>query len=229
MKTTVTTHNPVRTDVTSAETAHLGTDSRRWAVAGIAAAVCSIGAGVCAAFVDAIYDPSRFGDEQAIVERLADRVPMMLGFHVLSTVSALLLVVFGVGLHRHLRAAAPDSVAPAVAAFGVLATSVVVVLGGALDTEFIFAFAESEMINPANGALYNHWIGTVPAVWTLTGLSGLAMFVLSRQGVVARWMGVTGLVLGSLSLVVSVAPLQYMAGLTGSVWLLATAIGLARR
>ena len=57
---------------------------------------------------------------------------------------------------------------------GLLGTSIVTVMGSGLDTEFILAFVDGEAVDPANAALYNHWIGTIPWIWALAGLSGLA-------------------------------------------------------
>ena len=40
-----------------------------------------------------------------------------------------------------------------------------------------------------------------------------------------RWIGLVGLVLGGLTVLLGVSPLEYMAGMTGALWLLVTAIG----
>lgn len=229
--TTITSHNPARDDARPASAPASGDApvGRGWAFAGIGAGVLALAGGVCATLVDGVYRADLRGDEQGVAERIAEKLPVMTAFHVLMTIATLLLVVFGLGLYRRLRAADAEGLAPAVAAAGVLGTAVVVVLGVALNTEFIFAFGEPDLVNPANAAMYNHWIGTVPAVWVLTGLSGLAMFALSRRGAVPRWLGIVGLVFGGLTLLISIAPLQYMAGLLGQLWLIVTAAGLARR
>nr|MCW2727210.1 hypothetical protein [Aeromicrobium sp.] len=229
MNTTVTTRNPVRDDVApgSSTSSAPAETSRRWALAGVVGALSSIAAGAVAVMIDAVYDESLVGDPEGIVASLSEKTGLMTAFHVLSVVGALLLVVFGLGLHRRLRESLPaGSLVPGIAAAGVLGTVVVLVMGSSLDTEFIFGVAEDDLVNPANAALYNHWIGTIPAVWVLIGLSGLAMFAAARQGAVARWLGLVGLVLGGLTLLVGIAPVQYMAGLTGALWLLITAVGL---
>ena len=75
--------------------------------------------------------------------------------------------------------------------------------------------------------MYNHWIGTIPWLWTLAGLAGVALFAAFRRGGVPRWIGLVGLVLGGLTLLLGVSPLQYMAGMTGPLWLLVTSLGFA--
>ena len=57
----------------------------------------------------------------------------------------------------------------------------------------------------------------------------LALFVASRRGVVPRWIGLVGLVLGGLTVLLGVSPLEYMAGVTGALWLLVTALGFTVR
>ena len=82
-----------------------------------------------------------------------------------------------------------------------------------------------EPVDPANAALFNHWIGTIPWIWALAGLSGLAVYAVGRTGGVPRWIGRVGLTLGGITLLLGISPLQYMAGMTGPMWLLVTALG----
>ena len=175
--------------------------------------------------VNAVYDEKLFGDGQAIVDKLADQTGQMLAFHTFAMVAAVSLVVFAAGLKRRLQHRLTDSLAPGIASAGLLGTAIVLVMGAGLDTEFILAFGEQDMVDPANGALYNHWIGTIPWCWVLAGLSALAVFSAYRQGAVPRWIGITSLVLGGLTVLLGVSPVQYMAGMTAPLWLLAVAIG----
>ena len=228
MSTHVTTQNLARADVAddAPATTERRTGSRGWAYAGIAAAVAGIVGTGGAIAVNAVYDPEIAADAPAVLAKLGGQTTQMLVFHVGVSLSAVLLAVFALGLFRRLRAVEPvDSLAPALAAFGLLATSVVLVLGTALDTEFVFAVTETDIVVPEAAAMYNHWIGTVPGCWMMAGLSGLAVFGASRRGGVPRWIGLTGLVLGGFTLLIGISPLQYMAGLTGLLWLLVTAIG----
>ena len=229
MTTHVTTHHPARSD---AATPLLDTRrtprgaARGWAVAGVGAGLAGIGTIVASGMVDAVYDPELEGDGPAIVAKLADQTAPMLAFHTLAVVGAVLAVVFAAGLYRRLRAgASTDSTAPLVAFAGLLGTAVVSVLGSGLDTEFIFGFSGDHQVDPANAALYNHWIGTIPWCWVLAGLAGLATYVVSRTGGAPRWIGRVGLVLGGLTLLLGISPLQYLAGMTGPLWLLVSAVG----
>ncbi len=98
-------------------------------------------------------------------------------------------------------------------------------MGSGLDTEFTMALQNGDPVQDANAAMYNHWIGTIPWLWTLAGMTGLALFAAYRRGGVPRWIGIVGLVLGGLTVLLGVSPLEYMAGVTGTLWLVVTAVG----
>lgn len=200
--------------------------SRLWAGSGIAAAVTGIGALVATGFINAVYDPSISGDAEAIYTAMADSKVASSVFHVLGAASALLLLPFGAGLLRRLRAALPgDSLLPAVAALGVALTSAVLLLGTGLDTEFGAGLPDRGYVVSENVSMYGHWVGTIPYVWTGIGVAGLAVFAASRRAGVPRWLGRVGLVLGGLTVVAGVSPMEYVAGMVGPLWLLVTAIG----
>lgn len=225
MTTHVTTHNPVRSDLAST-TLDTSRTSRSWALAGIGAGLAGIGTIVTSSMVNAVYDESLRGDSQAMADKLADQTGQMVAFHTFALVSAVLMVVFAAGLFRRLRARLGDgSTAPLVAFGGLLGTAVVLVLGTGLDTEFMFSIPEGDMVDPANAVLYNHWVGTIPWCWVLAGLTGLALFVAGRVGATPRWIGIVGLVLGGLTVLLGVSPLQYMAAATGALMVLVTALG----
>lgn len=199
--------------------------SRSWALAGLLSGLTGAGAIVSSGLVDAVYAAGDDPDAAAINEALADQVPQIISFHVLGVVSAVLMLVFAAGLFRRLRIAlGADSLAPAIATFGVLGTAFVLMLGTGLDTEFSFA-AGTDMVVPEAIVVYNHWIGTVPWCWGLLGLSGLALFAGARAGGVPRWIGLVGLLGGGLTLLLGISPLQYMAGMTGPIGLIVIALG----
>lgn len=228
MTTHVTTDNPVRSDV-SPLTPRSARASRSWALAGVGAGLAGIGVIVTSGMVNAVYDEKLLGDTPAIADKLADQTGPMFAFHTFAMIGAVLTVVFAAGLYRRLHTAlGHGSIAPLVAFGGLLGTAVVTVLGSGLDTEFIMAFVDDpEVVDPANAVFFNHWIGTIPWIWVLAGLSGLAVFAASRVSGAPRWIGLVGLVLGGLTLLLGISPLQYMAGMTGPIWLVVTAAGFA--
>lgn len=231
MSTHVTTHNPVRADVLESGSRPVrvrpaSRASRSWAVAGIGAGLAGIGSIVTTTMVDSVYTDEFAGDTTGIAADLQDKAPIMFAYHSIAMAGALLMVVFAAGLFRRLRAEMADSTVPVVAFFGLAGTAVVSVLGAGLDTEYMMAFAQGDgIVDDANAAMYNHWIGTIPWLWVLAGLTGLALHVAGRRGVTPRWIGRVGLVLGGLTLLLGVSPLEYMSGVTGALMVLVTAIG----
>ena len=223
---TVTHHPALSGPPSTPEPARPASVSTRWALAGLGAGVTGVGAIAASLSLGAVYDPSLDGDTAKITEKLSEYVPNLIAFHVLGMISAVLLIVFAAGLHRRLRATAPaDSIAPTIATFGLLGTAFVLVMGTGLDTEFIFGLGDEAIVSPDNGTFYNHWVATIPWCWGLLGLSGVALFALSRTGGVARWRGVVGLVGGGITLLFGISPLQYMAGFTGPVGLVVVSLG----
>lgn len=230
MTTSVTTHNPVRSDVLDTSGHAIATrsasrTSRSWALAGIGSAVAGMATIVTSSMVDVVYRTEFSGRTDGVASALADKTPVLFAFHSITVLGAVLMIVFAAGLFRRLRVLS-DSIVPTVAFAGLFGTAVVSVLGSGLDTEFMMGLAQDEGLVPdASASFYNNWIGTIPWVWVLAGLTGLALFSAYRQGVVPRWIGLVGLVLGGLTLLLGISPLQYMAGVTGALWLLATSIG----
>ncbi len=228
MNTHITTHNPVRSDVTAPG----GTDavtparpSRLWAVAGIVAGIAGLGTMVSSMGINAGYDEDLIGNSVAIAEKMETQTGSMLAMHLFAGIGAVTMIVFAAGLHRRLRARTGDGISPMVAFAGLLGTAFVTVMGTGLTTEFLFGFWDDEVVlDPSNAVFYGHWVATIPWVWVLAGLSGVAVFVASRAGAVPRWIGIGGLGVGGLTLLLGISPLQYMAGMTGPIWLLATAL-----
>lgn len=198
----------------------------RWALAGLGAGLAGLGVMVSSSMVNAVYDEKYAGDAEAISKALGDMVPQMIAFHLSAMIGAVLMIPFAAGLFRRLKATTPaDSVLPLVAFSGVLITAIMLVVGSGLDTEFIFAAGDPELVVPEDAAMFNHWIGTVPWCWGLLGLSGLTLFGAARRGGVPKWIGLVGLVGGGLTLLLGISPLQYMAGMTGPIGLIVIALG----
>ena len=208
-----------------------GPAGRGWVLAGIGAGVTGIAGGIAGSLVTAAYDPDLSGDAAGITEKLSGQVPQILVFHTTTMISCVLLVLFAAGLHRQLvRRTGPDSLVPGVAVAGLGLVAVAQLIGAGLTTEFAFALAEDpDLVVPEVAVFFNHWIGTIPWLWGGAGLTGLAIAAATfRQGAYARWLGWTSLVLGGVTALFLISPLQYMAGMTGPVWLVVVSLGLLR-
>lgn len=230
MSTHVATSNPVRSDVFTTEDQPSAparrNNSRLWALSGLGAGLLGIGTIVTSSMVDVVYRDEFQGTTEGVTEALDDKTGVLFAFHSITTLSALLMVVFAAGLLRRLRRGAGDSIAPTVAFAGLLGTAVVSVMGAGLDTEFMMGLAAEDGVVPdSSAAFYNNWIGTIPWVWVLAGLAGLAVYATSRLNVVPRWIGRVGLVMGGLAALLGVSPLEYMAGPIAALWLVVTSVG----
>ena len=201
--------------------------SRRWAATGLAAGVAGVVSVVSSSLSGAVYEEDISGDAVGITDRLAEMLPQILVFHTATMVAALLLVVFAAGLRRELgHRLGADSLLPQVASSGLMLVSVALLMGSALTTEFAFAVSDPGLIVPETAAVFGHWIGTVPWVWGGAGLTALAVGVAAlRHGAGARWLGWSSLVLGGLTTLFAVSPLQYMAGMFGPLWVLLASVG----
>ncbi|QFG68078.1 hypothetical protein [Ornithinimicrobium pratense] len=114
----------------------------------------------------------------------------MYAFHSITVVGAIFMIIFGAGLYRRLRSKLPaDSMLPPVAFAGLLGTAVASILGSGLDTEFMRALASGgEGVTATSVSMYNHWIGTIPWLWTLAGLTGLSLYLAAQpHAAVPRW------------------------------------------
>jgi hypothetical protein len=201
---------------------------RAWAWTGVAAGALGI-VGIQATMALSANWEETAGDADAIVADLGTLTTELLVFHTATIFSALLVLVFAAGLKRRLDAQAPaGSLVPTVAGWGLVLVSVAGLLGTGLDTQFTFAFTEPELLVASSGAFFSDWVATIPWLWVGAGVTGVALGVASlKHGVAPKWIGVVGLVLGGITLVAGVSPLQYLAGFTGPLWLLVTALGFA--
>ena len=203
-----------------------GRSARGWAVAGTLAGVCAIASIQISAMASPVYDAATPPTAEWIAEQLSTKVPVLIGFHLTTTIAALLLIVFTAGLKRRLDAQAPaDSLLSNVAAIGLVITSAILILGAGLNTEFIFGLATPGMIPATDVSMYSHWVATISWLWVAAGASAVALGLASFKGAAPRWIGVVSLVLGALTVLLGVSPLQYMAGFVGPVWLLVVALG----
>jgi hypothetical protein len=201
---------------------------RAWAWTGVAAGVLGVVSIQASMAYGAGWEETA-GDADAVVADLAGRVGTQLVFHTATIACALLVLVFAAGLKRRLDAQAPaGSLLPTVAGWGLVLVSVAGLLGSGLDTQFMFGLGDPDLLVAESGAFYADWVATIPWLWVGAGVSGVALGVAAlRHAAAPRWIGVVGLVLGGLTLLTGISPLQYMAGFVGPLWLLVTALGFA--
>ncbi|MFL6153476.1 MAG: hypothetical protein ACJ72B_13940 [Ornithinibacter sp.] len=203
---------------------------RLWAWAGVVAGLAGIVSIAASTQVDAVYAEGIEGNPTAVVARLAEQTGAILTFHTATLVSLVLLVVFAAGLRRRLAGQLPSrSLLPDVAAAGLGLVAVAQLMGSGLTTEFVFGVTDPDAhVVPEAAVFFGHWVGTIPWLWVGAGIAGVTVAMAAlRHGAAARWVGWVGAVLGGVTLVLGMSPLQYMAGMTGPLWLLVTAAGLA--
>jgi hypothetical protein len=206
-------------------------EGRGWVYAGIGAGLAGIVSVVGSAMSGAVYTEELAGDAAGITEKLADQTVSILVFHTGAMVAAVLLLVFAAGLRRRLTQTTPEgSLLPQVASSGLGLVSVALLMGTALTTEFVFGIQDPDLLVPETAVFFGHWINTVPWVWVGAGVAAIAVGIAGRKfGAFAAWLTWASLVLGGLTTLFGISPLQYMAGATGPLWLLPVSIGLLRR
>ncbi|ROO83345.1 hypothetical protein EDD29_0847 [Actinocorallia herbida] len=200
-----------------------------WAWAGAAAGVAGVTGIQASMAISAAYDPATVHDPAQVAAGLGEHTTALLVMHTAMMAATVLLPVFAAGLHRRLRRALPaESLLPAVAAAGLLLTAAATLLGTGLDTELIFGFGEDGTLSDEFLTVGSHWVGTIPWLWVGSGLTGVTVAVASlRHRAVPAWLGWTGVVLGGLTLLTGVSPLQYMAGFPGPLLVALLGLGFA--
>jgi hypothetical protein len=226
---TTTTDNP-SPSTARAEKRAAASASRLWSFSGAIAGLAGLVAIQASLQIDAVYDEKSAGNAERIADRLSDFVPQLLVMHTGLMVATVLMLVFAAGLRRRLHAQAPvGSMLPDVAAFGLVLTSVAGLMGAGFSTEIVFGVtADDDTLDPEFAALVGHWVGTIPWLWVGAGITGVAVAVAAlRHSAAPRWIGWTAAVLGGLTLVFGISPLEYMAGFTGPVVVLILGLGFA--
>jgi hypothetical protein len=139
----------------------------------------------------------------------------------LFVIAAFAVVVFGAGLRRVLAAQCPaGSLLPDVAWAGTLLVAGLSLVGSGPATEVFFGLLHAAESDPDITASLVRMMDTLPWVW-----GGLAPTVAAvaygalRHGAAPRWLGVVSVVFTVLVGGLAMAPLQYLAGFAGAIWL----------
>lgn len=213
-----------------AEATRSRSNARGWAWAGLVAGV--LGLGLFALSGALIVPNAAMADNAEVLGHIIDAEAAVWAFQVVSVLAAGLLVVFGTGMRRSLAAQEPaGSLLPDVALAGALLTSGTLLVGGGISTELFWSLTrDAAEIDPDTVAANLGIFNTIAWVWAGLGLSAGAVAIAAlRHGAAARWFGWVSAAMALLVLVTQVVPMQYLALVPGSLWLLAAGPGFARR
>src|SRR4051812_14957871 len=102
MSTHVATTNPVRSDVPFVESRSGATprqsSSRLWALSGLGAGILGLATIVTSSMVDVVYREEFQGTTTGVAQALEAKTGVLFAFHSITTLGALLMVVFAAGL-----------------------------------------------------------------------------------------------------------------------------------
>ena len=203
---------------------------RGWAWAGVGAGV--IGLAVFLLSGALVVPEEAMADNAEVLTHVLDGEASVWAFQTLTVLAAGLLAVFGTGLRRTLAAQEPaGSLLPDLALVGALLTSGTLLVGGGISTELFWSLTrDAAEIDPDTVAANLGIFNTIAWVWVGIGLSaGKVAVAALRHGAVARWVGWVSAAMAALVAVTQVVPLQYLALVPGSLWLLVAGTAFGRR
>jgi hypothetical protein len=225
MTTTLSPTRPEPVTVTAAPAPATG----RWALAGAVAGVAAL-AGFLAVGPLA-PDTELLADNDLVARHVIDKEALVWLFQATCSIAALGVAVFAAGLRRRLAAQCPTaSLVPSLAAIGLGAVVVMLLVGGGISTELFWSLMQDHgEADPDSIGAMLAILNTMAFVWAGAGLAAGAVAVAAlRQGALPRWLGRFSAVMAGLIGLVQLVPLQYLAGFAGAVWLIVVGIGLAR-
>jgi hypothetical protein len=194
---------------------------RGWAAAGVVAGVAGF-AGMEVESGFAPTDPAANLDAGLLVDGYVRQGPSVIAAVLaLFVVAAFAVVVFGAGLRRTLAAQSPaGSLVPDVAGAGTLLVAALCLVGSGPATEAFFSLLHASESDPDITASLVRTMDTLPWVWGGLALTVAAVaFGALRHGAAPRWLGVVSVVFTVLVGGLAMAPLQYLAGYVGAIWL----------
>ncbi|GAA0806196.1 hypothetical protein [Spirilliplanes yamanashiensis] len=214
--------------VPAPHTAPVTRPPRAWALTGAAGGLTGL-AGLFACAELTAPAEGLLGDNAALAATLAGRGGYVWAYQVVCAVTALCLAVFAAGLRRSLAAHVPAaSLLPGLAAAGVGAVAVLVLVGGGIATELFWALdagADPDAI-VAQLAVYD----TLAWVWAGGGLAAGAVAVAGfRHGAVGRWFAGTSAALAALVGATQLYPVQYIALVPAGLWVILAGVVFAAR
>jgi len=180
---------------------------------------------VIVSFIVAGEPPDANSPPQEIIDHYVDNKDAVMIGSLLSVIAAALLVFFGAVLRSALRAAeGPGGVLSAVAFAG----TIIMATGAAIDATISFALADrADDVAPVGvQALQALWDNDFfPIVLGAALLLLGAGLSIARNGVLPRWLGWIGVLVGVLAL----TPIGFVAFPLGGLWVLIVSVMLALR
>jgi hypothetical protein len=230
MSTTLDQHRTSNFSDHPTDTSILPNGRRRgWAYAGLAAGIGGFALFLGPASMLTVSNDA-LADNVDVTAEITGKAEWVWAFQTGSVAVAILVVIFGVGLRRRLAGQEPaGSLAPDLAAFGMLLVAAMLFVGGGISTELFHSLRHADEVDPdtfgAHMALFNT-MGWVWAGGILT--TGAVAYAGRNHGSVGRfvtWFAVAMTVLVALTQLV---PLQYLAVAPVSLFLIVTSIAMVR-
>jgi hypothetical protein len=171
-----------------------------------------------------------YADNAKVLAELEGKAGWVWAFQTGGVTLALLLIVFAVGLRRRLAGQEPaGSLVPDLAGLGLILMAIMTLVGTGISTEMFHALRHTDEVDPdtisAHLAIYN----TLAWVWAGGLLTTGAMAVAGlRHGSVSRRIGLFAAVMSVLVAVTQVLPIQYLAVLPMSIFLIVCGFSMVR-
>ena len=143
---------------------------------------------------------------------------------------ALLVVVFGLGLRRRLAGQTPaGSILADLAAAGMLLVAALTLVGGGISTEMFHSLRHPDEIDPDTIGAHLAIFNTMAWVWAGGILTTAATAVAGlRHGSIGRKLSIFAAVMSVLVAITQLVPLQYLAVLPVTLFLIVSGIALQR-
>jgi hypothetical protein len=177
-----------------------------------------------------LYDAATgvVADNDALATAVVGSAPLIWVQQAVCATAAACMLVFALGLRRHLAARTPaGSLLPGVAAGGVLLTAAAVVVGGGLATEMFWALAGPQPFDADTVGAQVTFYNTIAWLWGPLGVSATAVAVAGWRGRGGRGLAVFSALMALLLVATQALPVQYAAVVPGALWLVVCGAVLA--
>lgn len=223
MTSTFVPHSPATSTMPAAGGHH------RWAAAGWIAGLLSIP--VYLVVTGGLMVPNdTLVDNDRVLDELRGDAAWVWAFQTGSVAIALLVVVFGLGLRRRLAGQTPaGSILADLAAAGMLLVAALTLVGGGISTEMFHSLRHPDEIDPDTIAAHLAIFNTMAWVWAGGMLTTIATAVAGlRHGAIGRKLAIFAAVMSVLVALTQLVPLQYLAVLPVTLFLIVSGIALQR-